>query len=1115
MLISGLGSNALAIPVSVQVNDAEGKPVTGVLVEAYVMDGTKTKYESRTTDEQGQVRFDATPREQWPGYLGRFNAWKSGYALAGGNFDRAGSKVVLTPGAAVEGTVVDANQKPLPGVWMKFSVARNSARQRILLYGAGPDSVLMTQFKVQTDEAGHFRMEGLPADHEITLSVRDARYISASASGRAGGEAIRFTLRPGALIQGVLLDGAGAPLAKSRVFVIGADEFADDQQAETVTDAEGRYSLTSLASGSYTVNFPLAEETKWIAQPVKVDVIEGKTTEAPPVRAQRGVIVGGTIRDAVSKAAIKGASVHLRIDQPLPIGKHVETDADGRWQARVLPGKVEVSISQLPPQFIADQGRLKRTVEAPAEGVGGIDFEVKPSPKIAGRIVDEQGKSVRATLAISQNNDEWPLQSDDTGAFTAYGPEAGEAFASYSMWSDEDSTDKWEVISGGKIQLPTRAPLKIVVRPLKYTALQGLVVDQAGAPLPSAKVKLQISTQLQDGHTTGRQIEVITDSKGQFQLEKLRSNDSVKVSADKVGYDFASGGDATKDGDNWKVTPVVLQARTARMTGRVKDAAGRGVEGAQVFAGGVETRSSADGSFTLENLPSAEAEVSAYRGDGFAVAKSEGVGPVELTLAPVTLQKQDVELASKILEEARAEAQNTKYYAKQALVLSASDDFLKQVESTKALDGQSRDNDLVRLVFEASERPTVPISQLLDAVRLISRGPNRLYGAGILGSKRPQWPDDAQTRELVADLEASANEQAQVTDNMNWQRIIGLFAIAPIQERFGGEKAGDFAFNRAYAWLLKNYPEKQGGDAPSRDDVLRVMSELVAATSPRLFDRLLEAISEPTSSEYSWTLEEGTVAIAKTRGLTAAMPFLERLRQAPAVRADDKRGGPSVEWRYARAVRRSIAEGRIDARAEALRLAQALPVDEQGGKSNRSRAIIEAAFLLPLAEARPLWRENLPLLGPALMARYAVRISRHDQPFALEMLQAAASRLESKNLNNEMSSQSEVAAFAFYEAALIPARARYRLEKGWVDSAKENPDTYRRSAYARAMARFDALRAVEWARQLPIINDSIQEPIETRRKIVQWLEADESTRSDVPFDRWGASDTWRFGDAEW
>lgn len=1126
LMVSFLASATMAwaVPIPMQVLDSEGKPLPGVTVEAQVSQGENSIFQTQTTDDQGHVAFEAVASARWKDYFGRFNAWKAEYALAAGTLVPGGAKVTLLPGVSVSGVVVDAEKKPVAGVKVEFVSAAGDDGSRVSVGVVKEKSSFASRYEVTSDAEGKFSLAGLPPKTRVTLSVSDPRFVATSAAGRVGGEPIQVSVRAGATLKGVLLDEAGAPVVGATVYASSPNRYEAGGYASAETDAQGGYLLTGLASGSYSVNFaaPYGEDglPKLVGVPTQVSAVESKVTEVAPIRARSGVVVKGTVRDAASKKPVSGASV--RAVQPGPVEMYTDTDAAGVWKLRVLPGSLKVSLNQAPPEYLPPNGGMSRSVEAPTGGMEGLDFEVQPAAKLTGRVVDEKGQGVKTKLVLSREYQEWPLSSDAEGNFTAYGPTAGEISIGNSMWNDIEDKDsmKWEVVRGTTFTMPVQGPLQVVVKPLVYTFIEGTVVDEAGAPVADAQVTLGIMTKWGKDRTTGTEVKVVTDAQGRYRREKLRPNDSVEVRAAKPKYDFASGGKATKAGDTWTVTPVVLRARNGQLKGQVFDVNGQPVAGAQIFAAGVETRSSTGGDFVLENLPSAEVEVVGYAGQSFGLAKSDGKSPVELKLGPVTLQKQDVALANQIIEEAIAVAQNTNYYAKSALRLNAVDNFENRLAAAEVMQGGARDQSLSGLILDGSAKSTVPTAQLLEATRLISSPSLRIYSAGILWSRRADWPDDAPTRAFVAELESTATEQAKLDDNDNWQRIIGLFSVAPIVERYQGEKAGEFAFNRAYAWILKKYPETKAdnegdrGGEPTRDDTLRVVSGLIAASSPHLFNRLLESISEPEAPEYSWSLEEGAVAIAKRQGLKAALPTLERLRLAPPLRTGAN--GGSVDWRYANALRRALTEGRNDAPEEALRLAKGLSPADTGNDDNQSRAIAEAAFALPLLQALPLWREVLPKLEPSQIARYAVRIAPLDHQLAKELIDVAGARFSGEDPNkNIWRMERNEAGFAFYEGSFDPARARYRLEKAWANSLKEAPQERGGSAMARAMAKFDGQRALEWARQLPQGEGSFLPRIEALRKIAQWIEADDETRQGVPFDRWGASDTWRFGDQEW
>lgn len=145
------------------------------------------------------------------------------------------------------------------------------------------------------------------------------------------------------------------------------------------------------------------------------------------------------------------------------------------------------------------------------------------------------------------------------------------------------------------------------------------VVTRGGQPVAGAKVAL-------DGEHRKRKAE--TDTQGRFAFTRLRPGD----------YDLeARGGGAngsvraTVRADADRTGVAIELAAGVSLSGQVRDAQGRGVAGAKVFARGErrggkwdETQSASDGRFTLQNLAPGKAWLAA-RADGYLDPESREV----------------------------------------------------------------------------------------------------------------------------------------------------------------------------------------------------------------------------------------------------------------------------------------------------------------------------------------------------------------------------------------------------------------------------------------------------------------------------------------------------------
>jgi hypothetical protein len=114
----------------------------------------------------------------------------------------------------------------------------------------------------------------------------------------------------------------GAPVADARVtaYLVQIKGYAN---AETRTDAAGRYFLTGFPGGQYSVAVyaPGADRAAWIDQ---YDLGPGTNTVNVQISASGCVTMSGRVYDVVTRAGISGAAITF-------LGQHVVSGADGSY----------------------------------------------------------------------------------------------------------------------------------------------------------------------------------------------------------------------------------------------------------------------------------------------------------------------------------------------------------------------------------------------------------------------------------------------------------------------------------------------------------------------------------------------------------------------------------------------------------------------------------------------------------------------------------------------------------------------------------------------------------------------------------------------------------------
>jgi uncharacterized GH25 family protein len=300
--------------------------------------------------------------------------------------------VVLSPGAAVEGQVVDPDGKPIEG-----------AEIRALTHGAIGNMFVISRDPGAADAFtaadGAFRLEDRAPGQALDLTVSHPGYGQGKAQGVAvpSAEPVRIVLQPTARVSGRVLGKDGKGIAGARVTLSemvtmnmgGRSMMRPGNWKPGVTDEDGAFSYSDVSPGNVEVR----------AEAPRHQAAELKGLEAKPGQELTGVelllpaaaIVEGRVVSPDGQP-VPGAEVTVtKTDSAQGIGFSdiiTQTDGDGRY---ILDG--------VPPG--------PRTLEARAEGYRRAvrdlevkegdttaDFTLESGFQVSGRVIDEAGNPV-------------------------------------------------------------------------------------------------------------------------------------------------------------------------------------------------------------------------------------------------------------------------------------------------------------------------------------------------------------------------------------------------------------------------------------------------------------------------------------------------------------------------------------------------------------------------------------------------------------------------------------------------------------------------------------------------------------------------------------------------
>jgi len=324
--------------------------------------------------------------------------------------------IYLSPALELVVLVVDDKDKPLPG-----------AEVRAFDENAGPADAAA----VATDAKGHARLAVRPWDvvearHAGYRSARQLIGYPAQTSGR-----VTLHLTPGAdrarlTISGRVVDGRGLPVDGALVEAFGPPTLdAGELGAQTLSGAEGAFTLAALDDGSYDVRASTRSEGSAIARGVRAG--------ARDVELRLGAVTAvlrGTVRDGSGKPITAFTVVAWPRQGVLGSGPEERAtviDAEGRYALPLVPGTYVVSAAAR--GFARAPDRSVEVGESGAEA----DFTLARGSRIFGRVV-ERGSGTPlpgATVAFEGHalSDEIGLATDTIaaadGSFALEGLPAG------------------------------------------------------------------------------------------------------------------------------------------------------------------------------------------------------------------------------------------------------------------------------------------------------------------------------------------------------------------------------------------------------------------------------------------------------------------------------------------------------------------------------------------------------------------------------------------------------------------------------------------------------------------------------------------------------------------
>jgi len=375
-----------------------GEPIADVTVSAVsasAMDGGR----QGRTDTNGAFIIEGLA----PGHY-TFTASKTGFApgtLRDVDISSSGPvQLILKNGGIITGHVTGLTAQELE----QATVVANGSGGR-----GGP----MSAVSATVDSGGNFRLEGAPSG-TVSISARTGAMFGGTSKTAApktielqpGGTAqVDIDFKSSTVIRGRITQN-GAPAAQTRVMFMPRGA-SSQTSAGAMTDANGRYEVSGLDDGTYTVQTVNAAFSPYSTQ----YEVHGSDTFDINIKT---VTVKGHVIDAADSKPLNEASVELRSGQSAFGGQSAITDSSGNFTIEnVAAGSYQITADK--SGYGHDARQITITDTTPED----VQFQLSPSDGITIRAVDTRDNTaltVNVLRVVDAQGNELPSQSGFFGS---------------------------------------------------------------------------------------------------------------------------------------------------------------------------------------------------------------------------------------------------------------------------------------------------------------------------------------------------------------------------------------------------------------------------------------------------------------------------------------------------------------------------------------------------------------------------------------------------------------------------------------------------------------------------------------------------------------------------
>jgi protocatechuate 3,4-dioxygenase beta subunit len=528
-------------------------------------------------------------------------------------------EIPVETGRAIRGLVVGADDKGVGGVRV-FAGRTDPPFERPVFTRTAPD--------------GSFALEGLlPARYRVGGWGENAGNLKGETAlvTTRDVEGIRLRLSPATVVRGRVVDGKGSPVADAAITGFVEAAAASERRMmidRTTSDAEGKFELRRLASGSLTVFARHAARGAARRGPEEIPRDPGPIT----LRLSPGASIAGTVTFEDGTPAPR-----VHVSQVIQAGgpmfrppEQATTDDGGRFKLTGLEAGAHVLLARRNEMTGGASARSYQNVTlAAGEERTDVTLVVSAGGKrIAGRVVRPDGRGAPGvTVSAGLERDGFAFRlpmRDGTVASANYAVTDGDGnfvvedleVGLYTLWASDSAHADAEVkgIPAGRggvaVRLAEGASVAGEVRtrdgaPVSDYTIAALPVSRPGAS-PDEKLRAQMVARLWSPSAQ------VHDPSGTFYIGRLAAgrHELTVTTADQRGATLLVSVAAR---ERKQGLTIVVDA-ASRVVGRVVELEGGlplegvAVDGAMTTSRATTT-SAKDGTFTLTGLPAGRARL--------------------------------------------------------------------------------------------------------------------------------------------------------------------------------------------------------------------------------------------------------------------------------------------------------------------------------------------------------------------------------------------------------------------------------------------------------------------------------------------------------------------------